>query len=141
MKSNLAFINNIQSDGFLSPFIIQSRETPNGPNGECIIHYQRNGRKYELIVPLVNGRKEGEAVMLHNGALYLKLHYLNNQLMGPVERMNEYGMTEMRGYLVNGLESGLFREYDKEGKVVWIGYYRNGQRYSEVMKAKHRKGY
>ena len=61
--------------------------------------------------------------------------------MGPVERMNEYGMTEMRGYLVNGLESGLFREYDKEGKVVWIGYYRNGQRYSEVMKAKHRKGY
>ncbi|KAK8813411.1 hypothetical protein WA538_000473 [Blastocystis sp. DL] len=45
--------------------------------------------------------------------------------------MNDHGIVELRGHLVNGVESGLFLEYENE-KVVWIGYYQNGQRHMEV---------
>ncbi|KAK8790773.1 hypothetical protein WA588_002520 [Blastocystis sp. NMH] len=55
--------------------------------------------------------------------------------------MDDYGVVEMRGQLLNGMESGLFEEYDDNEKVVWRGYYRDGKRYSEVVKSGQLEGY
>ena len=124
--------NNITSNGFLSGFIESSVEMPvDGSNGECIVHYAGEHSKYEMIVRLVDGKREGEAMIVNDGMPYLKLHFERGSLTGVVERLNESGSVELRGHLVNGIESGFFKEYDND-KVVWIGYYRNGERYSEV---------
>jgi len=85
-----------------------------------------------MVVSLVNGVREGEAIILNDGIPYLNLEYKRGVLTCAVERMNDYGIVELRGHLVNGVENGLFLEYDENEKVVWIGYYQNGQRHLEV---------
>ena len=75
---------------------------------------------------LVNGMREGSALILNDGVPYLKLEYRNGELTGNVERFNEYVLIDLKGQLVNGIESGLFEEYDRDKRVVWRGYYRNG---------------
>ena len=135
MSSNVRFNDTTTSTGFLSGFIESTIDMPpDGKNGDCIVHYEGDHSQYELTVPLVNGIREGEAMILHNNMPYLKLHYNNGSLTGAIERMNDRGIRELRGELTNGVESGLFSEYDESGSVVWQGYYRNGQRYSEVRK-------
>ena len=42
---------------------------------------------------------------------------------------------------MNGIETGLFEEYRPGDGVIWRGYYRNGQRYSEVIQSEKMKGY
>ena len=125
--------NNTTSNGFLSGFIESSVEMPvDGSNGECIVHYAGEHSKYEMIVRLVDGKREGEAMIVNDGMPYLRLHYERGSLTGVVERLNELGLLDMRGHLENGIETGFFKEYERGKKVVWIGYYRNGERYSEV---------
>ena len=125
--------NPISSGGFLSGFIESNVELPSdGLNGECIVHYGGEHSKCEMIVTLVDGKREGEAMLVNNGVPYLKLHYERGSLTGVVERLNKDGLVDMRGHLENGMEIGLFVEYERGKKVVWIGYYRNGERYLEV---------
>ena len=132
MSLHCVISNNNISGGFLSGFIESSVEMPNDRlNGVCIVHYGGEHSKCEMTVTLVNGKREGDALIVNDGMPYLKLHYERGLLVGVVERMNESGSVELRGHLVNGIEDGLFVEYDND-KVMWIGYYRNGQRYSEV---------
>ena len=133
MSSNIEFLNTELNGGFLSGFVESSVEKPaDGRNGECIVHYSGRYTKYEMVVSLVNGVREGEAIVLNDGIPYLNLKYERGSLTGAVERMNDHGIVELRGHLVNGVESGLFKEYNENEKVVWIGYYQNGQRHSEV---------
>ena len=56
-------------------------------------------------------------------------------------RLDECGNEELRGELMNGMESGLFEEYDRNKKIVWRGYYRNGVRFSEVIESGELDGY
>ena len=133
MSSNIEFLNTELNGGFLSGFVESSVEKPtDGRNGECTVHYSGKYSKYEMVVSLVNGVREGEAIILNDGIPYLNLEYERGVLTGAVERMNDYGIVELRGHLVNGVENGLFLEYDENEKVVWIGYYQNGQRHLEV---------
>ena len=133
MSSNVRLTDKNTSNGFLSGFMESSVEMPvDGLNGECIVHYGGEHSKYEMIVTLVDGKRDGEAMIVNDGMPYLTLHYERGSLTGVVERLNEYGLVEMSGHLENGIETGLFLEYDNNEKVVWIGYYRNGERSSEV---------
>ena len=120
-------------DGFLSGFIEAGVEMPaDGLNGECIVHYAGEHSRCEMIVTLVDGEREGVAVIVNDGVPFLRLEYQRGSLTGVVERLSEFGLLDMRGHLENGMETGLFLEYDENEKVVWIGYYRNGERSSEV---------
>ena len=133
MSSNIELVNNTLNGGFLSEFVEASVEKPaDGLNGECTVHYSGRYSKYEMVVSLVNGVREGEAIILNDGIPFLNLEYERGLLTGTVEKMNDHGIVELRGHLVNGVESELFKEYNENEKVVWIGYYQNGQRHSEV---------
>ena len=133
MSSNIELVNNTLNGGFLSEFVEASVEKPaDGLNGEYTVHYSGRYSKYEMVVSLVNGVREGEAIVFNDGIPFLNLEYERGLLTGAAERMNDHGIVELRGHLVNGVESELFKEYDENEKVVWIGYYQNGQRHSEV---------
>ena len=129
---NIVITNSLSGRGFLSGFIEASVEKPDdGVYGDCIVHYAGKYSKFEMSVKLVNGVREGEAVIVNDGVPYLRLEYKQGSLTGVVERMSESGSVELRGHLVNGVESGFFEEYDSRDQVVWRGYYKNGVRDSK----------
>ena len=142
MSSNVRLTDKNTSDGFLSGFMESSVEmSPDGLNGECIVHYAGEHSKYELVVTLVEGKREGEAMLVNDGVPFLRLGFKQGSLTGVVERLNEYGLLDMRGHLEDGMETGLFVEFNRNKEVVWRGYYRNGVRYSEVVKSERLDGY
>ena len=96
--------------------------------------------KYEMNVKLVNGKREGRATILNGGLPFIRLEYKCGELTGVVEKVSESGCVVLRGHLVNGVETGLFREY-ADSVVTWIGYYRNGDRYSSVVESELYKGF
>ena len=129
MSSNADTMNNAPSGGFLSGFIEASVEKPsNGLNGDCTVHYSGQRSTYTMKVRLVNGVREGEAVIVNDGIPYLRLEYNQGSLTGVVERMNGSGVVDMRGHLLYGVESGFFEEYDSSNNVIWRGFYKNGVR-------------
>ena len=133
MSSNVRLSDKNTSNGFLSGFVESSVEMPaDGLNGECIVHYGGEHSKYEMIVRLVDGKREGEAMIVNDGVPFLRLGFKQGSLTGVVERLSEYGLLDMRGHLEDGMESGLFVEFNRNKEVVWRGYYRNGQRFLEV---------
>ena len=112
-----------------------------GLNGECIVLFSGKYSDYKMKVKLVNGKRNGGALIVNDGVPYLNFEYTNGVMTGYVERLNKYGLIDLKGHVINGVESGLFVEYDNSKKVVWRGYYRNGARYSEVVKSEKMKGY
>ena len=74
----------------------------------------------------MNGVREGEAIILNDGIPFLNLEYERGLLTGTVEKMNNHGIIVLRGHLVNGVESGLFLEYEGTGKE----YAKGGKRLS-----------
>ena len=142
MSSNITIAFEASDDCFLSGFVEASVEKPaDGLNGECLVHYSGKYNKCMMKVKLVRGKRDGLAMILNDGVPWIRLTYCNGAITGKVERLNKWGMVDMRGVLVDGVENGLFKEYDKKDKVVWMGYYRNGQRYSEVTTCKRMKGW
>ena len=142
MSSNCTLVNRPNEYGFMCEFIEESTEKPpDWLNGESIVHYKQGCKEYQMIVNIVNGKREGEANLIYEGLVYLRLMYTEGSLTGMVERVNDYGIVDMRGQLVNGRETGLFKEYDMEGSNVWTGYYRNGKRFSEVVISENWDGY
>ena len=112
MSSNIEFVNTELNDGFLSGFVESSVEKPaDGRNGECIVHYSGQHSGYVMKVKLVNGMRDGEALIVNDGVPYIKLTYKNGVMTGTVERMNQYGIIDLKGQSVNGIEKGLFIEY------------------------------
>ena len=142
MNSNTDTTKNLIAGGFLSGFVEVNVEKPaDGLNGECIVHYGGKYSQYRMKVPIVNGIRNGMALIDNNGTPYIKLEYRNEEVTGNVERMDINGHVVLRGSLVSGMEKGLFEEYDGNMDVKWKGYYRNGERFSVVMKSQRMKGY
>lgn len=126
LYENCAFLKGLQESSIESP--------PDGKNGQCIVHYAGNSSKHLMYVSLVNGRRDGEAILLYDGTPLFYLEYSNGSLTGSIKRMNAYGTVILKGTLLNGKETELFEEYDESGHVVWIGYYKNGSRWLQVVK-------
>ena len=141
MNSPIQSTGNPVRKGFLRDFVEKSVDLPpDGRNGECFVHFERFA--YTMNVQMVNGKREGMAII--RGGKYsscTKVEYRNGELSGIVEQCCYDGTLQLRGHLVNGIETGLFTEYDHYGNVVWRGYYRNGEAYSEVLKSKTMKGF
>ena len=116
--------------GFLWEF--EEREDTELGDGEHVVHFDGEYRGCEMKVKVVNGKREGEAIVWKKGERYWRLTYRNGIVDGVVEKMGKYGNVKLRGMLVKGVERGLFEEY-KFGIVFWRGYYRNGEKYSEVV--------
>ena len=129
-------MNITSNDGFFSGFVEASVEKPvDGLNGDCIVHYAGQYSDTVMKVKMVNGKRKGIAEIAMDGVPYIKLEYRNGRMTGIVERMDDNGVVDLKGHLVEGMETGLFEEY-MGGEVVWRGYYRNGERYSEVVKSR-----
>ena len=92
-------------------------------------------------VRLSKGVREGIGTILKDGVPFIQIEYHSGTANGPVCRMDDFGVVDMKGELMNGLEYGLFVEYDRSKEVVWRGYYRNGARYSEVVESSELDGY
>ena len=127
---------------FLHDYVIESvtMENPEDPNnGEAIMMLSKENERYEMIVEVKEGKKEGVGLILReNGTSFIKLRFVNDVCEGEVIKMNEQENIVMRGRLERGKEVGLFIEYDDNGKKMWRGLYRNGKRYSTMLK--RRKG-
>lgn len=141
MRSKDQCIGKSVVSGFLYGFVENKIDKPpNGLYGDCTVHYGGDHSMYKMKVKLNNGKRDGDAVILKGDAPFLKLEYRNGTLTGDIVRVNDYRMIDLRGRLVDGVESGIFQEYDGD-TVVWRGYYRNGRRYSEVMMSAEMEGY
>ena len=112
-----------------------------GLNGDCIVHYSGDHSNCEMKVKLLNGMREGVGTIMKDGSPFIQIEYHSGAANGSVYRMGDCGKVELRGHLINGMERGVFREYDQDDKVVWQGFYWNGQRYSEVKKSDTLDGY
>ena len=112
MNLNTNLTMNTSTGGFLSEFVEGRIEKPSdGLNGDCIIHYTGQYHDYSMKVKLVNGVREGEALIVNKDTPYITLEYRNGKLTGTVKRMIMDGTVELKGELIDGMESGLFEEY------------------------------
>lgn len=127
---------------FLAKYIEEGMVIPgDGRNGPCTVYYNWPNATTTMTVNLVDGKREGEAIIRVNGNQYWKLEYRNGELNGVIEEYASRGQVILRGHCVNGVEVGLFEEYWPDGTLYWRGYYRNGKRYSQVTKSATRNGY
>ena len=134
--SKIGVMSGTLNGGFLSGFVEASVEKPaDGRNGECIVHFSGQYSDAVMKVKMANGKREGIAEIAMDGVPYIKLEYRNGRMTGIVERMDDNEVVDLKGHLVDGIETGLFEEMTG-GEVVWRGYYRNGERYSEVVKSR-----
>ena len=79
------------NSGFLSGYIEANVELPmDGLNGECIVHFYGDHSNDELVVTLVNGRREGMAFLLCDGLPTLKCEYRNGTFIGNAKKMDKW---------------------------------------------------
>ena len=141
MSSNITTLSGLLDGGVLNGFVETDIEKPaDGMNGDCIVHFGGKFEKCVLRVKLRDGKREGEGMITNDGVPFMLVEYHDGLLTGRVLRWNTYGQLILEGHARNGLEVGLFVEYDRSEKVAWRGYYRNGKRYSEVVENGRVKG-
>ena len=104
--------------GFL--WELNERVDTDEADGEHTSHFDGKYEDCEMKVKVVNGKREGKAIVWKGGERYLIVTYRNGVVDGRVERMDGEGDVELRGVLVKGVESGLFEEV-RELKVVFGG--------------------
>ena len=104
--------------GFL--WELNERVDTDEADGEHTSHFDDKYEDCEMRVKVVNGKREGKAIVWKGGERYLIVTYRNGVVDGRVERMDRKGDVELRGVLVKGVESGLFEEV-RELKVVFGG--------------------
>ena len=109
-------------------------------DGTYAVHYDDNHKDYEMRVKLEDGERNGETIILKSGKPWMKLNYRKGKLTGSIEKMDESGIVILRGYLEEGKERGLFKEY-VDSVMTWVGVYFNGGRYSEVYKNEFLDGF
>ena len=81
-----------------------------------------------------NGMKEGEGLLLSPKRMKLaKLHYHEDKLDGLCLFYDLNGFITKEAFFENDVQNGWGCEY-KNDKVVFEGFYRNGKRFSELMK-------
>ena len=104
--------------GFL--WELNERMDTDEADGEHTSHFDGKYEDCEMRVKVVNGKREGKAIVWKGGERYLIVTYRNGVVDGRVERMDGEGDVELRGVLVKGVESGLFEEV-REWRVVFGG--------------------
>ena len=138
MSSNSVSPNRPSNDSFLSGFVEASVELPDGLNGDCVAHYEGEHSNCELKVRLVNGMREGLGTIMKEGTPFIQIEYHHGVPNGSVCQMNDSGVVVLRGQVRNGVEDGLFEEYDDGGKKryigrftgdIWSGFKRDGRGY------------
>ena len=111
MSSNIVFSNKQSNGSYLDGFVEASVEMPpDGLNGECIVHYSGQYSGYRMRVKLVNGVREGRAVIEKGNEPYMRLEYKRGSLTGGVEKVKSSGSVELSGHLVGGVEDAAERE-------------------------------
>lgn len=144
-QSNIEIKDSLSSSSFLCDFIIESITIENddgSDTGEATVWYTGKYAGYTMKVHIKNGKMEGLASILReNSTLYIRLTYVNNIPEGEVIKKSEFGKTILRGTLHEGMEIGLFTEYDENEKMIWRGFYQNGKRYSSITEYHNRKGF
>ena len=115
-------------------------EPEDGGDGNCIVHYEGDYSNYVMKVKYVNGKREGKAIIWNGEKPIIHLEYEDGVVNGLMEVMDESGELKLRGCLVKGEEKGVFKEYYKS-MIVWMGYYRDGERYSVLRESVHMSGY
>ena len=88
-----------------------------GLNGDCVVHYGSQHSGYTMHAKLLNGKREGAALIVDDGVPYINVVYERGVMTGNVERMNKNEGIELKGRLLNGIEDRLFVEYDENGRV------------------------
>lgn len=104
--------------GFL--WELNERVDTDEADGEHTSHFDGKYEDCEMRMKVVNGKREGKAIVWKGGERYLIVTYRNGVVDGRVERMDGEGDVELRGVLVKGVESGLFEEV-REWRVVFGG--------------------
>ena len=62
--------------------------------------------EYKMFVKLVNGVRDGTAIIMTKEYEFIKLTYRNGEMTGEVEKMDRYLNVLLKGFLVNGEERG-----------------------------------
>ena len=108
------------ADGKRFLWELNERVDTDETDGEHTIHFDGKYEDCEMKVKVVNGKREGKAIVWKGGERYLIVTYRNGVVDGRVERMDGERDVELRGVLVKGVERGLFEEV-RELKVVFGG--------------------
>lgn len=143
MSSNIIFSDIPVNCPLLSGFEAATVEyPPDRLNGKCTIHYGGMYSDMCLQVNLRDGKKEGEGLILRkNGTPYMSLQFIHDSIEGEVKRFDEFNSVILKGNVKDGKETGVFTEYDKEGKIIWMGYYMDGYQYITMTKSTKMPGY
>ena len=143
MSSNIIFSDIPVNCPLLSGFEAATVEyPPDRLNGKCTIHYGGMYSDMCLQVNLRDGKKEGEGLILRkNGTPYMSLQFIHDSIEGEVKRFDEFNSVILKGNVKDGKETGVFTEYDKEGKIIWMGYYMDGYQYITMTKFTKMPGY
>ena len=145
MNSNITTFDSFPIHSYLHDFTVKSIDSVNGGDsrdGPVVIHYSGQYSGYKMKVNMRNGKKEGNAVILRdNGTVFMKLQFANDLANGEVIRKSEYGRIVLRGELKDGVEFGIFKEFNESQEVIWMGFYQDGRRYSSVSERKEMKGF
>ena len=141
--SSMMHLNDHATSGcFPSGFVEASVELPSdGLNGDCIVHFEGEHSEYELVVPLVNGVREGMAIIRHAGVPTGRCEYRNGVITGDVEEVNEWerlllmlskriNSTAMKTYvdchflynIDTGSTHGVWRSSEEYCVIDWSGY-------------------
>ena len=104
---------NVSEGGLPDGLVEVSVELPeDGLNGECVVHYDGDNSKYELMVTLVNGVREGMAILFCDGVPSKMCEYRNGAFTGHVEEVTEWKLILSK--TVNSKESILYYNIETE---------------------------
>ena len=89
-----------------------------------------------LIVKRVDGLRQGKGMIkTKKGIVYARLNYQDDKLSGRCTFNDIYGKKRFDGYYEDGVKNGWGCEYDDNRKSVFFGFYKDGQRYHELVAA------
>ena len=120
--------NSASEGSIFGGLVEESMELPkDGLNGDCIVHYNGDNSEYELVVTLVNGVREGMAILFCDGVPSKMCEYRNGAFTGHVEEVTEWKLILSK--TVNSKESILF--YDIKAEYTY-GVVKCNERYCAV---------
>ena len=87
-----------------------------------------------LTVKQVDGLRQGKGMIkTKKGIVYARLNYQDDKLSGHCTFNDIYGKKRFDGYYEDGVKNGWGCEYDDNRKPVFFGFYKDGQRYHELV--------
>ena len=100
----------------------------NETNGPVTIEVDKPHEGCIIRTSLKNSKMEGESYIYSNdNVLMAKLTFVDGVATGPCSIYNN-GYLFFSGYFENGYREGRGKEYDKDGKLVFDGYYSKGKK-------------